>query len=106
MLEDLIRLIHFLLIGFVLITPFTGSKTLIKINIVLLAYLSLKWLTGYDKCGLTELEYAVSNKPYGQGFLYRFLDGVFKMKEAKFNIIVILLTVIWLALNIAIAKRL
>ena len=105
-MEDLIRGIHFLLVGFIIIAPFTKSKTLITTNIVLLGYLSLKWLTGNDICGLTELEYRISGKPYGQGFLYRLLNGVIKLKENKFDKIVIITTVIWLIINIIVFMRL
>ena len=68
--------------------------------------MSLRWISGYEKCGLTELEYVVSGKPYGQGFLYRFLNGVTKMKENKFNVLIISITVLWLVLNIVVGSKL
>jgi hypothetical protein len=91
-----------MLVGFIIFAPLTNNKTLITTNIVLLGYLSLKWLTGSDNCGLTELEYRISGKPYGQGFLYRLLNGVIKLEENKFNKVIIIVTVIWLIINIII----
>lgn len=105
-MEDLIRTIHLLLVTFIITAPLTQCKTLITTNIVLLGYLSLKWLTGNDICGLTELEYRISGKPYGQGFLYRLLNGVIKLKENKFDKIVIIVTVIWLIVNIMVFMKL
>lgn len=104
-MESLIKIIHFLLVAFVVIAPFTGSKTLININIVILGYMSLRWISGYEKCGFTELEYLVSGKPYGQGFLYRLLNGVTKMQENKFNVFIISITVLWLIVNIIIGSQ-
>jgi len=105
-MENLIRFIHFLLVGFIIIAPFTNNKSLIDINIVILGFLSLKWITGYERCGLTDLEYAVSGEEYGEGFLYRLLNGVTKMEENKFNVFVISLTVLWLIINIVIGSNL
>ena len=104
-MDNLIKIIHFILVGFVILAPFSGSKALINMNIILLGYMSLRWISGYEKCGLTELEYIVSGKPYGQGFLYRLLNGVTKMKENKFNVFIISITVLWLIFNIVMGSN-
>jgi len=104
-IATLIRIIHFILIIFVILAPLSGSKILIQINIVILGYMLLKWISGDDTCGITELEYSVSNKPYGQGFIYRLLNGVIGLEENKFNVIIIVLTAIWLAVNIMIIRN-
>ena len=72
----IIKIIHIALISFVILCPFvTDNKQLIQINITLLFYFLFKWIINDEnaRCGLTELEYQISGKPYNQGFIYKII---------------------------------
>jgi hypothetical protein len=85
MLENIIKLIHLILVIFIIIAPFVNNRQ-IKINIfIILVYLLFQYLTGYNKCGLTELEYYMMGKDYQQGFLYRLIGPVIKVSEDYFD---------------------
>lgn len=40
---------------------------------------------GYEKCGLTQLEYWVMGEKYQQGFLYRLINPIIKVREDYFE---------------------
>ena len=85
MLENIIKLIHLILVIFIVIAPFVSNRQ-IKINMfIILVYLLFQYLTGYNKCGLTELEYYIMGKDYQQGFLYRLICPVIKVSEDYFD---------------------
>jgi hypothetical protein len=104
-LLGLTQIIHMILILFVIIAPFTQNKTLIKYNIVLLSYFLFKWITGYNRCGLTEIEYLLSNKPYGTGFIHRLLNNVVNIEEMQSDRVVQFTTFSLLVVNILIYKQ-
>ena len=85
MIENIIKILHLILIIFIIIAPFVKNKE-IKINVlIILCYLLLQYLTGYNKCGLTELEYYFMKSEYQEGFLYRIINPVIKVPEKYFD---------------------
>jgi hypothetical protein len=80
-----IRIIHFLIICLILISPFINFYKLKEYVFIFLVYLLLQYLTGYEKCGLTELEYIFMGENYKEGFMYRIIKPMITMKEAYFN---------------------
>jgi len=85
MLVNIIKIIHFIIVLIVFIAPFIDNLTLKQNVLVFLLYLLFQYLTGYQKCGLTELEYVVMGKEYEQGFLYRIINPIIKVPENYFN---------------------
>lgn len=101
----LVKLLHYIIIFFIIIIPFTNNEKYIELNILFLSYALLKWVFGYNKCGLTQLEYLLNNKPYGEGFIYRHLNKIFLMDECETNKMLNIVTFIWLIVNIIIYKK-
>jgi hypothetical protein len=85
MIKNIINILHLILVIFIIIAPFVDIKE-IKTNVlIILIYLLFQYLTGYNKCGLTELEYYVMKEDYQEGFLYRIISPVIKIPEKYFD---------------------
>jgi hypothetical protein len=85
MLSLIIRIIHFILVVLIVISPFISNFYLKKNILVFLVYLLFQYLTGYQKCGLTELEYLAMGQKYQEGFLYRLINPWIKIPESYFD---------------------
>jgi hypothetical protein len=85
MLVQFIRSIHYLIIGAIGIAPFIRNEGYRKIICIFLIYLFIQYITGYERCGLTILEYMVLGKKYESGFLYRLINPMIKLPENYFN---------------------
>ncbi len=55
-LLGLINLIHFLVILFVIIVPFTNSTYLLLLHSIIVPFIMLHWLLNNDTCAITEAE--------------------------------------------------
>ena len=85
MFTNIINMIHLILVIFIIISPFINVKE-IKINVLIfLIYLLFQYLTGYNRCGLTELEYYFMKEEYKEGFLYRIISPIIKVPEKYFD---------------------
>jgi hypothetical protein len=71
-------------------------------NITLLFYFLFKWIINDEnaRCGLTELEYQISGKPYNQGFIYKIIKPLIYIQEKTFNEILLMIVILLLFLNI------
>jgi hypothetical protein len=97
----IIKIIHTLLIFFILFAPFY-NKTLLRLSIFLCAGTLYKWLVD-GSCILTKLEYIVLNKPTEEeGFIYRLINPIFNMKENNMDRILEYFLFIWLLILIII----
>jgi hypothetical protein len=85
MLVNIIKLIHLVIIFFLLIGPIYPNKQFKKIIFILLLYLLFQYISGYEKCGLTELEYIVMKEKYQEGFIYRLINPIIKIPEKYFE---------------------
>lgn len=85
MLVNIIKIIHFIIVSIVIIAPFIDNSILKQNVLVFLIYLLFQYLTGYERCGFTELEYLVMGKEYEEGFLYRIINPIIKVPENYFN---------------------
>jgi hypothetical protein len=85
MLEIIIKLLHLILVIFIIIAPFVSNRQIKLYVFIFLLYLLFQYLTGYNRCGLTELEYYVMGEKYQEGFLYRLISPVIKVPEAYFD---------------------
>jgi hypothetical protein len=76
-----IRALHLLIILFIILSPFIDNKQIKTYVLVFLSYLIFQYITGYRKCGLTELEYKIMGKEYKNGFLYRLINPMINIPE-------------------------
>jgi len=85
MIINIINILHLILVIFIIIAPFVNIKD-IKMNVlIILIYLLFQYLTGYNRCGLTELEYYFMKEDYQEGFLFRIINPVIKVPEKYFD---------------------
>ncbi len=94
----IIKIIHLLLLLFILFAPFYGKQLLLK-SIILLGYIYYKWKIE-GSCFLTKLEYFISGKEKEeQGFIYRLINPLFNLTELNFKQNLELYTFYWIVFN-------
>jgi hypothetical protein len=100
MIANIIKIIHLVLVFFIIIAPFINSLEIKKHVLVFLLYLLFQYLTGYNRCGLTQLEYYVMGEEYQEGFLYRIINPIIKIPEKYFEDFLYLFHVIYVLILI------
>ena len=85
MLSNIIKLFHLIVIIFFVIAPVYPNRQLKKIVFILLLYLFFQYISGYEKCGVTILEYIVMGEEYQEGFIYRLINPIIKIPEKYFD---------------------
>jgi hypothetical protein len=85
MLSKLIMILHLLLVIIIAVSPYIDNFTIKNYSLIFLIYLLLQYLTGYQKCGLTQLEYMVKQEDYKEGFLYRLITPLITVREDYFT---------------------
>lgn len=84
-LVNIIKLIHLLIVLAVILAPFIDNYTFKENVFVFLIYLLLQYITGYERCGLTELEYLLMGEKYQEGFIYRIIKPMIRLPEHYFD---------------------
>ena len=84
-LVKFIRGIHYAIVLAIGIAPFVPYYWYRNTACVFLIYLLLQYVTGYERCGLTIMEYLVLGKKYESGFLYRVINPIIKVPEHYFD---------------------
>jgi len=95
MIDIIIKIIHLIIVIGIAISPFINNLIFKKNILVLLLFLLFQYLSGYERCGLTELEYLVMGEKYKQGFIYRIINPIIKVPEAYFDKWLIIIHVIY-----------
>jgi hypothetical protein len=85
MLVNIIKIIHLIIVLLIISSVFIDNLFLKKYVLIFLIYLLFQYLTGYERCGITELEYLVMNEKYKEGFMYRIINPLIKVPEHYFN---------------------
>ena len=62
----------------------------------ILLCLLFRYLSGYTKCGLTELEYNVKGEKYKEGFIYRLINPILTIPEKYFDEYLFNIHVMWI----------
>jgi hypothetical protein len=80
----IIKIVHILLLLFILLAPFYGKNLLFK-SIVLLGYIYYKWKID-GSCLLTKIEYYLLGRDNEeQGFIYRMINPIFNLYNFNLN---------------------
>lgn len=82
---QLIRALHGIICIAIAIAPFVTWKPYRNTACVFLIYLLLQYITGYERCGLTVMEYLILGKKYESGFLYRLINPMIRVPEHYFD---------------------
>jgi len=95
----LIRIVHLLIVIGVIVSVFINNCRFKQLALVLLIFLLVQYMLGYEKCGLTELEYWIlGEKKYKQGFMYRLINPMIKVPETYFSNGLIYAHLLWIAI--------
>ena len=96
MIIDIIQYLHFLLIICItlsIIIPYTQYKIYILGTLTCLLF---RYLSGYTRCGLTELEYIIKGQKYKEGFIYRLIHPILTIPEEYFDTFLFDVHIIWI----------
>jgi len=80
----IIRVIHFLLVVFIIGTPFFGSPYLETMHALIVPFIMLHWITNQSVCALTEMEKMVRGTDCDdETFFGQVVGPVYKFKTQK-----------------------
>lgn len=65
-LLSLVTIIHFLVVLFVVITPFFGNNYTLLVHSIIVPFMILHWVYNDDSCFLTTVELSLRKKIYGK----------------------------------------
>ena len=81
MLAQIIGLIHYLIIVFIIGAPFFGSEYFLTLHIVIVPFIMLHWVTNQSVCALTEIEKLVrGEKDDDKTFFGQVVGPIYKFK--------------------------
>ncbi len=86
-LAFIIRIIHYMIISFILLVPFSNYVPLLILNITWCWSLLVHWISNNDVCCLTLLEGKLRGINYQQGFLHQFVSPVYKISDKNLSLI-------------------
>ena len=99
MLVWFIRAVHYFIVAFFLIAPFTNNQQLLSIHVMSVPFVMAHWITNQSTCALTELEKFLTNKIEDEEtFLGKIFSPVYKFQTpGQENAVVwIVLSLLWL----------
>jgi hypothetical protein len=101
MLLHIIKIVHLILILFILFAPLYNENYLV-ITIVILGTIIYKWNI-YGSCFLTKLEYYIlGHENESKGFIYRLINPFINIEADRWKIIMERASIVWLILLILI----
>jgi hypothetical protein len=98
-IAEIIRVIHWSLVVFILGTPFFGTESLATLHLLIVPFIMLHWITNQTVCALTELEKWIRGKENdGETFFGQVVGPVYSFKtKGEENLFVwTLLVTLWL----------
>lgn len=84
-LAFIIRIIHYMIIAFILLAPFSNLAPLLILNITGCWSLLVHWSANNDVCCLTLLEGQLRGIDYQKGFLHQFISPVYKISDKNLS---------------------
>jgi hypothetical protein len=84
MLAEFIRVIHFLLVVFIIVTPFCGTPYMLSMHFLIVPFIMAHWLTNQTVCALTEMEKLLTGKDCDdETFFGKIVGPVYKFKTRR-----------------------
>ena len=84
-LASIIRIIHIMLILFILIAPFSSYAPILILHLTGAWCLLVHWAANNDICFLTLVESKLRNIDYRKGFLHKFVSPVYNITDKKMS---------------------
>ena len=99
-ISNIIWILHLILVLCIFFSIFISDNGLKILSLGFLIYLLLQYMTGYERCGLTEIEYYVKGESYKEGFLYRLIKPVIRVPSKYFYDKLYLVHLLWIVILI------
>jgi hypothetical protein len=84
-LANFIRLLHILLVLFILIAPFTDTPGYLVLHIALSISLLTHWVGNSDICSLSLLESKLRGNAYNETFMHQIVSPVYKINDTTLS---------------------
>lgn len=84
-LATIIRIIHLMIIAFILVAPFSKLAPILLLNITGCWSLLVHWSANNDVCCLTLMEAKLRGIDYTKGFLHQFVSPVYKITDDQIS---------------------
>lgn len=79
-----IKLIHWLVFLFVILTPFFGNDYMLSMHLLIVPFIMLHWLTNQSVCALTEIEKLITGAAHDDDtFFGKVVGPIYKFKTQK-----------------------
>jgi len=92
-----IRFVHYLVVAFFLLAPFTNDQRILTMHLIGVPFLMLHWITNQSTCALTEIEKYLSGKEFDEEtFIGSIVAPVYKFQSLENLDIILWLTLIFL----------
>lgn len=93
-LADVIKLLHFFLVVFVIIVPFTPKLKwhVYVIHFATIATLLIHWYFYSDSCFLTLVESKLRGIPVQESFIHNIVSPIYKIQDSDLSNIIYLVT--------------
>lgn len=80
----IIRVIHYLIVLFFILAPFSDSEFILTLHFILVPFLMLHWVTNQSACALTELEKFLTGKTEDDDtFIGKIVGPVYKFQSCE-----------------------
>jgi hypothetical protein len=94
----LIQLFHLILIVLPILSVFLPFYNMKIYALTFLIFILIHYITNFNKCGITELEYFLSNKKYEEGFCYRLIKPIISIPEKYFDNYLFFFHILWIVI--------
>lgn len=77
----IIKLVHWLVLLFIIMTPFLGNDRLLSMHLLIVPFIMLHWATNQSTCALTEIEKLVTGTVHDdETFFGKVVGPVYKFR--------------------------
>ncbi len=97
---NIIRILHILLVAFVLIAPFLKQTGYIVLHITLCISLLIHWYNNSDMCSLSLLESRLRGVEYTDTFMHQIVSPVYNINDALISKICYIVVLILLCTSV------
>lgn len=111
LLLKLIMAIHFLVVLFVILTPFFGNNALLFLHMIIIPFIIFHWYLNDDTCALTHMETFIRTKMNNNikakeedCFTYRLISPIYKFRYNHNNYSLFMYITTWLLWLISVSR--
>ncbi len=91
---NIIRLIHYSFIIYIIVTPFIANKSELKHYLIIVVLLLSHWITNNDTCALSMLESKLRKMDTRETFVGRIVSPIYSIKNEHVYLLIYILVFI------------